>query len=828
MLTILRSTTRLIEALIAFPLWLIRIGTIGLAFHPNLRPLRYLAGAAVVYVGLALVLVYVIAPIRGITGAAWEGQNIRYAAERWLATAIYDTNGNFAGTYDPRLDSQRDVNFTGKAIEVGNYTANPDHKSIPVGTVPEMYWQCLSFHEDRNLGGWLNPFGIDLLGVLKIPYSTIERSISKGKVSFGVGGSTLPMQFARVIYKTPPRYNESPWEKIGRKLTEWWTAPVIYFELTRNGDNSALKRWAANHLWLAQRTGGAPLHGVEITSRIVFGKEAKDLTIAEQLVLASAVNKPIILLKGSDRLNAVRMDRWQYLLEVRARICAEVLIKDPEKKKAALFELVQMAGGPPDPKVKPGLQAALKRYAPTVAKRAQANPRIRANALLPSVRIGVREEMKQAFGFNWRNSVRGITTTVDPGENLELRSQLLKELKKLDDKWKNRLIPGFTLDPAKAVDNDPAVPDVIVVASDRFGRIIRYYESSQLAPYFGSASARDPKQGRYIRAHEPRQIASVGKIIAAIAIGNQVIDTTDTPYVDDQAPAAGLETCRRNGSLRRARKAIVSFACSLNRPLEWRMARINQSQTRQIIDGFGFNMPPAPDALGETPPSTAAVRGLISGSPRRVHHMASVVLAALSGRAGQAIPAPSLVQNYDFTSTTEEQSYQNAPRETVIAQDIIRRPAHAAIRAFLQAPLCYQSGGRNHGTLRKLKEWCAPSRRGLALHFAKTGTAVAQDRDSTIDTWITGGLRFNNGAEYSYVVVVGTGSATKPIAHRLHSSQLAVPLLRVLLRDLEKHSRTYSKVAQKVERDRKRVAARPKKKRFSIRDLIESSLLNAN
>ena len=37
-----------------------------------------------------------------------------------------------------------------------------------------------------------------------------------------------------------------------------------------------------------------------MTSRVVFGKEAKDLTVAEQFVLASAVNSPIILLPGSD------------------------------------------------------------------------------------------------------------------------------------------------------------------------------------------------------------------------------------------------------------------------------------------------------------------------------------------------------------------------------------------------------------------------------------------------------------------------------------------------------------------------------------------------
>ena len=134
------------------------------------------------------------------------------------------------------------------------------------------------------------------------------------------------MQFARVIYNTPPSPDESGATKLKRKLKEWWLAPVIYRELTRGGDTTPLKQWAANHIWLAQRTGGAPLHGVEITSRVVFGKEAKDLTIAEQFVLASAVNKPIILLPGSDKLNEVRLDRWRYITEVRARICAEQLI----------------------------------------------------------------------------------------------------------------------------------------------------------------------------------------------------------------------------------------------------------------------------------------------------------------------------------------------------------------------------------------------------------------------------------------------------------------------------------------------------------------------
>ena len=131
-----------------------------------------------------------------------------------MATAIYDPKGNFVGTFDPRLDSLRDVNYTDKSIELGDYTANPDHKSIPVREVPEQYWKCLQYHEDRYLGGPLNPFGIDLTGVLKIPYTTITRSIALHRPSLGVGGSTLPMQFARVIYQTPPSSSEGGMTKL--------------------------------------------------------------------------------------------------------------------------------------------------------------------------------------------------------------------------------------------------------------------------------------------------------------------------------------------------------------------------------------------------------------------------------------------------------------------------------------------------------------------------------------------------------------------------------------------------------------------------------------
>jgi len=790
MLPLLRLLTAIADSIVRAPWRVLRLFGQAITFNPKLGPLRHLLTAAAAYVVFALVLVYAVAPLRGLAGGVTMRDKLGYDAERWLATAIYDPKGSFIGTFDARLDSQRDVNYTDTAIELGDYVANPDHKSIPVKVVPEQYWQCLLYHEDRYLGGPLNPFGIDLLGVLKIPLSSITRSIALHRPSLGVGGSTLPMQFARVIYKTPPSASEGGLTKLRRKFREWWLAPVIYRELTRGGDNTRLRQWAANHIWLAQRTGGQPLHGVEVTSRIVFGKEAKDLTIAEQFVLASAVNRPIILLEGSDRLNEVRLDRWRYITEVRARTCAEKLIKDEAVKKDVVFELMALAGGPPDPKVKPRLQEALQIYAPTLAERAKANPVTRANVLLDASRFGIREEMKQLYGYAWRDYVRGVTTTFDVVENLAFRQVIDTRLAEIDGKWASRMDPAYTLDPRK-IGEGRQMPDVVVVAADAAGNIVRYFESGETAPYFGSQLARAAGSGLYDAAREGRMIASTGKMLAAIAIANQGKDTTQSLYLDTQAPERGLETCEKHGRERRGRRAIVAFACSLNEPLVNRAALVGQQPFRKLIDGFGFAMPP-PASAGGTPPSTAAVLGQIAGAPRRVHHMSSVILAALIGRGHSEVRAPSLIHTYDYTFKGDGGAGVAATRQPGLVPNTLIRPGAAPlIKALLEAPLCYQADGLSQGTLKSLNRWCAARRGDIRLHFAKTGTQVSTDPDATVDTWISGGIQFSNGAAYSYVVLVGTGTPSRPWARALHASQVATPLLDSLLDDLANHATSH-------------------------------------
>ena len=780
MLVVFSVLLRALELLVLLPFRILHVLLDRVAFNPRLGPLRYVAGAGIAYISLALLLVYVLAPIRGAVGHYTLGEKLHYDAERWLATAIYDARGSFVGTFDPRLDSLRDVNYTSEAIDLGDYVANPDHKSIPVREVPDHYWQCLVYHEDRNLGGVLNPFGIDLPGVLKIPFSTVRRSLAAKRLVLGVGGSTLAMQFVRVIYKTPPSVHEGALVKLKRKLGEWWLAPVVYRELTGGGDNTALKQWAANHLWLAQRTGGSPLHGIELASRIVFGKETADLSIAEQFVLASAVNRPIILMEGSERLNAVRLDRWRYLTEVRARMCAQQLIEDEALQKQVVFDLFAMAAGPPDPKIKPRLQDALAKYAPALVPTAQANPVIRANVLMPAARYGIREEMKQRYGFAWRDHVRGITTTFDAVSNLAFSEKARRRLAEIDARYADKIDAGFTLDPAKITDERPS-PGVIVVAADATGEIVRYFEQGQTASYFGSPFARETATGYYDSGRESRMVASTGKIIAAIAIANTLRDTPQSIYPDTKAPAQGLDTCSK-GAEHHGRRALVAFACSLNDPLMRRTAQVGQARVQKLIDELGFNMPPTNADGSGTPPSTAVVLGQVAAAPRRVHHLAGIVLASLIGRGATPLQAPTLIKNYDFATAD---AHAEPVTGKVTPNKIIRTAGRAFVRSVLQGPLCYEAAGKPTGTLKNLSGWCAARRPGVKLHFAKTGTQVTEDINATVDVWIAGGLQFANGAAYSYVVVVGTGSAREPWARNLHAAQVAAPLLDTLLTDLE-------------------------------------------
>lgn len=64
MLPLLRLLTAIADALVRAPWRVMRLFGQAVAFNPKLGPLRHVLTAAVAYVIFALVLVYVVAPLR--------------------------------------------------------------------------------------------------------------------------------------------------------------------------------------------------------------------------------------------------------------------------------------------------------------------------------------------------------------------------------------------------------------------------------------------------------------------------------------------------------------------------------------------------------------------------------------------------------------------------------------------------------------------------------------------------------------------------------------------------------------------------------------------
>ena len=318
-------------------------------------------------------------------------------------------------------------------------------------------------------------------------------------------------------------------------------------------------------------------------------------------------------------------------------------------------------------RVAPKVDDVLKSARPRLASRARANPMLRANILAPAARYGARREMEDIYGFGWREYVRGTTLSVDVADNLRFRTKLKARLEKLQRQYKSQIRSDMTLDPKDAKRFDSLeLPDLVVAATNLKGEIVRYFESRDTASYFGSWRAFDRETGHYDPDRESRAIASVGKMLAAIAIANQGRDNLSTLYLDTSAPARGLEGCRRRGNLRRGRRAEVAFACSLSNPLERRLARIGQRTSRRLIDAFGFTMPPAPGPESATPPSTAIVKGLITGSPRTVHRMSAAVLAALTGMGHKPLQRPSLVTDFDQNRSDGQNGANGRSTDTLV------------------------------------------------------------------------------------------------------------------------------------------------------------------
>ena len=176
-------------------------------------------------------------------------------------------------------------------------------RDVPLAEIPQDLRDAFIAVEDHRF--YLHP-GVDPIALGR----AVVRNVSTGSAQ---GGSTLTQQLARTLFLS----NQKTY---GRKLREAVLALNIDAQLTKD----QILELYLNRIYLS-----AGVYGVETMSRHLFGRPAKDLTLAEAALIAGLARAPSALSPWSNLERAI--DRSHVVL---TRMREEGLITEDEEQAA--------------------------------------------------------------------------------------------------------------------------------------------------------------------------------------------------------------------------------------------------------------------------------------------------------------------------------------------------------------------------------------------------------------------------------------------------------------------------------------------------------------
>ena len=200
---------------------------------------------------------------------------------------------DISALYAPPSEATRIYAINGELI-ASLFRENRDY--VPLNEIPEVVQQAVIAVEDER---FQHHRGVDLRGTVRAMWRNfLARELREG-------GSTITQQLARSVFLTQKRV-------FSRKLAEIMLAVEIERRLTKG---EILERYL-NQVYFGQ---GA--YGVEMASRVYFGKHVKSLTLAEGAMLAGVIRAPSIysphqnpeLAKARQRIVLQRMAQLGYI-----------------------------------------------------------------------------------------------------------------------------------------------------------------------------------------------------------------------------------------------------------------------------------------------------------------------------------------------------------------------------------------------------------------------------------------------------------------------------------------------------------------------------------
>jgi 1A family penicillin-binding protein len=164
------------------------------------------------------------------------------------------------------------------------FSAGENRQVVPLSEVSPYLVQAVLAIEDHR---FYDHFGIDPVGIARAVWTNLK---SGGKVQ---GASTITQQLARNLYLT----HERTWE---RKIRE----AIYALQLEMHYDKDAILEQYLNQIYFGHST-----YGVQAAAQMFFGKDAKDLTLAESALLAGVPKGPRYFSPYFDEENARRRQR---------------------------------------------------------------------------------------------------------------------------------------------------------------------------------------------------------------------------------------------------------------------------------------------------------------------------------------------------------------------------------------------------------------------------------------------------------------------------------------------------------------------------------------
>lgn len=193
-------------------------------------------------------------------------------AHQWI-DVNFDTRG-----YISSLKANDQTELASYALEPELLTVDASLKTgqqetLTYQNIPPALVQAILAIEDRR---FFEHNGVDIRGIGR----AFLRWSSSGSLKYRQGGSTITQQLVKNIYLTPAK-------TLSRKFNEVMIAIALEQRLSKQ-DIFALY---CNEVYLGQRNG-VGVRGVAQAARIFFGKELKDISLAEAATIAGMIQSP--------------------------------------------------------------------------------------------------------------------------------------------------------------------------------------------------------------------------------------------------------------------------------------------------------------------------------------------------------------------------------------------------------------------------------------------------------------------------------------------------------------------------------------------------------